>query len=309
VTRTATLLLCALFSVTGRALAQASQGDEWLKKPVDDKTFQAFLPFFAYDKTAPFEVKALEKDVLDGIPREHLSYLSTPGQRVTARIYHAAGSAGRQLGWIVFLHGGGASGKDGPGNRFLASFFARSGWSVLSIDMQYFGERQTDLLTQFTEGEKHDRLYNQPAAYLAFVAQTVKDAGRALDYLVKERAADPKRIALVGFSRGAQLATIVGGADKRFVAVGLLYDGHFDALETNHLAAACPANYIGRISPRPLLMVNGTQDTDFYRDVSVLPLQKLARNPKLMLWAETGHSVPPADMMPQITKWLEDNVK
>jgi hypothetical protein len=56
-------------------------------------------------------------------------------------------------------------------------------------------------------------------------------------------------------------------------------------------------------------MVNGTQDTDFYRDVSVLPLQKLAKSPKLMLWAETGHSVPPADLMPQITKWLEDNVK
>jgi dienelactone hydrolase len=290
-------------------LAQASAGDEWLTKPVDDQTFRGFLPFFRYDQALPFDVRILEPDEQDGIAREHLSFQSTPGQRVTARIFRATIAAGGRPGWVVLLHGGTAAGKDNPSTRYLGGFLARAGWNVLAIDMQYFGDRKTDLLTQFTEAEKHERLYNQPAAHLAWVAQTVKDGGRAFDFLVQERGADPKRIALMGFSRGAQMALLLGGADPRFVAVAALYGGHFDAFETGHLPAACPANYIGRIAPRPLLMVNGTQDTDFFREVSVLPLQKLARNPRELIWVETGHTVPPMSVMPQVSGWLQRAVK
>jgi hypothetical protein len=32
------------------------------------------------------------------------------------------------------------------------------------MDLQYFGERSTQLLTTFSEQEKHDKLYNQPPA-------------------------------------------------------------------------------------------------------------------------------------------------
>ena len=129
------------------------------------------------------------------------------------------------------------------------------------------------------------------------------------DWLVAERKADPKRIALVGFSRGAEVGIVVGAAERRLAAVVSLYGGHFDALETGHLPAACPANYIGRISPRPLLMVNGTQDTDFDRATTVLPLQKLARKPNQFIWVETGHTVPPADTMADIIRWLAEKVK
>ena len=306
--RTSFLVLFVAFLRAAPIAGQAATGDEWLKKPVDDRTFQAFLPFFAYDKSVPFDVRRLERDEVDGLAREHVGFQSTPGQRVTARIYKAA-TVGTRPGWIVYLHGGGALGKDGASTAFLAGYFAKAGWNVLAIDMLHFGERKTDVLTQFTEPEKHDRLYNQPAAYLAWVSQTVKDAGRSVDFLVKEQGADPARIVVLGFSRGAQMASVVGAAEKRFAAVVMLYGGHFDGFETQHLPAACPANYIGRISPRPLLMLNGTQDTDFQRETAVLPLQRLAGNPHSFLWAETGHSVPPVQLMPQVTKWIAENVK
>jgi dipeptidyl aminopeptidase/acylaminoacyl peptidase len=89
------------------------------------------------------------------------------------------------------------------------------------------------------------RLYSNAPLYLHWVAQTVKDAGRAFDFLVNERGADSTRVVLVGFSRGAVVSTIIGAADPRFRAVALLYAGHYLANETRaHLPAACPANYI-----------------------------------------------------------------
>ena len=90
----------------------------------------------------------------------------------------------------------------------------------------------------------------------------------------------------------------------------MLYGGHFDALERGHLPAACPANYIGRISPRPLLMINGTHDTDMIKEISVEPLQRLARPPKLILWAETGHqSSLTEEHRSSLLRWLQDSLK
>ncbi len=134
--------------------------------------------------------------------------------------------------------------------------------------------------------------------------------GRTFDFLVDEKNIDPKKIALIGISRGAITGTIVGGADRRFAAVVLMYGGHFDALERQHLPAACPANYIGRISPRPLLMINGIEDTDMIKETSVAPLQRLAKKPMLFLWNEGGHrGLPPDEQWPTLLQWFKDSLK
>ncbi len=88
-----------------------------------------------------------------------------------------------------------------------------------------------------------------------------------------------------------------------------LPQAHFDALERGHLAAACPANYIGRISPRPLLMINGTHDTDHVKETSAEPLYRLAKPPKLILWADTGHQLPTEEHRAALLKWLRENLK
>lgn len=250
-----------------------------------------------------------ERDELEGVARERLSFQSTPGQRVTALIYRATGTANDRR-WIVLLHGGTAPGKDAPAFRYAGTFFARAGWNVLALDMLHYGERRTDLVPVMTTSELVGRLYSNAPLYLEWVAQTVKDAGRALDFLVRERAADPARIVLVGVSRGAVISTIIGGADPRFNAVALLYGGHYLALETApHLPAACPANYVGRISPRPVLMINGTEDNLFLRESSVLPLQRLAKEPKTQRWQETGHMGMFREDLPQVASWLRERVK
>jgi dipeptidyl aminopeptidase/acylaminoacyl peptidase len=291
------------------AIAQAPAADAWLAKPVDDQTFQTYLDFFAYDKKLPLDLRVIDTEEKDGVKREHLSFQSTRGVRVFAHFYRPAAAASRQWPSVILLHGGGPAGKDNPGIQLLAPLIARGGTNVLAIDMPNFGERGTDLLTTFTEQEKHDRLYNQPSVYLGWVTQTVKDVSRAFDLLVEQRGADARRIAVIGMSRGAIVAAIAGASDRRLGAVAMLYGGHFDALERGHLPAACPANYIGRISPRPLLMINGTRDTDMIKETSVEPLQRLAKQPKLILWTETGHQLPTEEHRSALLRWLQESLK
>lgn len=302
------LLAGAAMALTATAQEQGA-ADAWLARPVDDHTFQTYLDFFAYDKKLPFDLRVIDKEEKEGVRKEHLSFQSTRGVRVFANFYRPAATASRQWPAVILLHGGGPAGKENPAITQFAPLLTRGGWNVLAIDMQHFGERSTDLLTTFTDPEKHERLYNQPPAYLAWVTQTVKDVSRSLDLLVEQRDADPKRITLIGFSRGAIVATIAGGADRRLAAVALFYGGHFDALERGHLPAACPANYIGRISPRPLLMINGVHDTDMIKETSVEPLQRLAKQPKLILWAETGHQAPTEEQRSALLRWLQENLK
>jgi dienelactone hydrolase len=306
-------VLCALIaaaSFTGSLRAQTPLSDEWQRAPVDDRTFQGFLQFFAYDRNLPFNGRVGAQDTLEGVDRERLTFQSTPDQRVTALIYRATGSSGESRRWILLLHGGAAAGKDIPAIQYAGTLFARAGWNVLAIDMLHYGERKTDLVPVITTSDLVARLYGNPPVYLQWVSQTVKDAGRSYDFLVRERGADPERIVLLGASRGAVVSMIVGGADPRFKAVALLYPGHYLAGETiAHLPAACPANYLGRISPRPVLMINGTEDNLFLRESSVLPLQRLAKEPKTVLWFETGHMGNFRQDLPQVANWLREHMR
>jgi dienelactone hydrolase len=204
---------------------------------------------------------------------------------------------------VILVHGGVARGKDGPGTVNLARVIARAGWSVLAVDMLYFGERDTGLFETFSNPEKAERLYTRQGLFLDWVTQTVKDVGRAYDVLV-DRGVDASRIVYVGVSRGGQMALIAGGADKRLAGVAALIAGHFDAIENGHRSAACPANYIGRISPRPLLMINGNHDADYDKERSVLPLQALAVEPREFHWNDGGHTLPPESTAATLLDWL-----
>ena len=305
-----TALVAAGAPVQSARGQEPARGDQWLSHPVDDHTFRTFLDFFTYDHQTPFATQTLDSVEQEGVRREHVSFQSTLGIRVTGYFYRTVAPGARGGAAVVLLHGGSAPGKDVPYTAAVAQLLGRAGFDVLSIDMPYFGERRTDLFTTFTEQEKHDRLYNQPPAYLAWVTQIVKDVGRSLDWLVAERAVDPRRIGIVGISRGAVEAVIAAGADARFAALVMIYGGHFDALETSHLAAACPANYIGHISPRPILMINGTRDNDFVRESSVAPLYRLARAPKEILWAEGGHQgVPTEEQQTGMLQWMRERLR
>ena len=263
------------------------QTDQWLDQPVDDATFGTYLEFFAYDADLPFELKVLSVSNEDGIGVEHIAFQSTPGETVYANYYMASTAPPGTRPQLILVHGGLRAGKENL--SAAAERFVRGGFDAIAIDMPYFGERDTGLLKSFSELDKHEALYNQKSTYLEWVVQLVKDVGRTFDLLVDHYGADPERIAYFGFSRGAQAGFIVVGAEQRFAAAALAYGGHFDRSETGHLAAACPANYIARIAPRPLWLLNGTLDGDYDRALSVEPLVRHAGEPSDVNWVDTGH--------------------
>lgn len=294
--------------LTCNAQAQDRPKDEWLTKPVDDQTYQAYLDFFAYDSNLDFNVRVLGSEETEGLLREHISFQSTPGEQVFAHLYRLSSLELKGAPAIIALHGGSGSAKEAAYFTRVVEVIVRAGWAVLAIDMKYFGERRTDLLQTFSEVEKHDRLYNQESTYLDWMIQTVKDVSRSYDFLVKEREVDPNRIALLGFSRGAVVSFIAGAVETRLAGVVALHGGHFDRSEDGHLPAACPANYIGRISPRPILMINGERDNDFFKEASVLPLQKLAKQPYHFRWNDTGHAVLTEQDDAVMIQWLRENI-
>jgi dienelactone hydrolase len=304
------IVFAGLFLITVGLVAQERATDQWLSKPVDDSTYQTYVDFFSYDETLPFETKVISSEENEGIVREHLSFESTPGVRVFADYYTSSGASAADEPALIVLHGGSAAGKDAGYVEYLVELFVRAGFRALAIDMQYFGERSTDLLTTFTEEDKHEHLYNRPSVYLSWIVQTTKDVSRSFDFLVREKRVVPERIGLFGISRGAQVAMIAGAVERRLAAVLLLHGGHFDRFETGHLPAACPANYIGRISPRPLLMLNGTRDTDYDMAASIEPLYELAREPKQIFWVVDGdHMAMEEEHRSAMVKWLRQNVK
>lgn len=302
-------LLCVIALAASGRLAAAEAGDAWLARPVDDRTFKTYIEFFTYDARLPLDVRAGKPEEEDGLVRERLTFQSTPGVRVPAVLSRSSAAGAGKRAAVILLHGGGPLGKDNPNAVSMAALLARAGFLVLAIDLPYFGERATDLLTTFSEEEKHQKLYNQPSAYLAWLTQSAKDVRRSYDLLVEERGADPGRIALLGISRGGIVASIVGALETRAAAVVLLFTGHFDALEKGHLPSACPANYIGRIAPRPLLMINAKQDSDMVKDRAVEPLYKLAKQPKEIVWTEGGHGFIAEEHRAALVQWLREKLR
>jgi len=299
--------ICAtMLAAAPRARAQDAapdtRTDAWLSQPVDDATFRTYLDFFTYNANLPFNAVIGEVVTQEGVTREHVTFQSTSGMQVTAYVYRPASPSAVSRGGIIYLHGGSARGKEtGAG---VKTTMALDGWTVLSIDLLHYGERRTDVLTTYANEEKAERLYNEPATYLAFVEQTAKDARRGYDFLVQEHGLDPNRILLVGHSRGGVLSSIVGAVETRFAGVVLMHPGHFGLGVQSHQAAACPANYIGRISPRPVIMFQTTADSYFLPESTIRPLVALARDPVDVHWGDGPHGFMSEDDMAELLAWL-----
>ena len=138
------------------------------------------------------------------------------------------------------------------------------------------------------------RIFSLGAAYLAQLADV-----------------DQRRIAMIVTSFAVPFGVLAAAEDQRFQNVGLIYGaGDLDsvleanvALQPRFLRRAAawlaeelygelePTRYVGRIAPRPLVMVNGVDDP-VIPVRAVQALYSAAREPKLLIWMPTGHLSP-----------------
>ncbi len=147
----------------------------------------------------------------------------------------------------------------------------------------------------------------------AAVIEAVGMSFDALEYLVSRSDVDTSRVTVLGASFGAPFAVIVAALDRRAKALVLLYGAGDvgDVLEWNLrgdipssflrkpagwaigtlTAPFEPMAYIGRVSPRPFLMVNGRFDETIPARY-VERLYGRAGEPKDIVWIESRHMEP-----------------
>jgi hypothetical protein len=135
----------------------------------------------------------------------------------------------------------------------------------------------------------------------------------AASYLLRQPDADPHRLAAIGASLGVPFAAAWAASDPRVAAVALAYGGGdlgvlFDAglrgrfrpawlrrvlagTAARLLAPLEPTRTVGRIAPRPVLLVGSAWDERIPRR-SVDALIAAAREPKSVVWFASRHILP-----------------
>jgi dienelactone hydrolase len=193
-------------------------------------------------------------------------------------------------------------------------------WLVVALDYPYRGKKSGLGRAEF--------LASVPAMRRA-VLDTVPAGMLVLDYLSRRRDVDPDRIVLAGGSLGALFVPALAAADDRVSAVaiffgagdlGKLIDANLELpwplkpgvswLGSVIVSPLEPLKYVGRIHPRPVFMLNGTDDPTMPEDCS-RALHEAAQEPKTVCWLSLGHvSVHSPEFHAQVVgeflAWLRD---
>jgi fermentation-respiration switch protein FrsA (DUF1100 family) len=147
-------------------------------------------------------------------------------------------------------------------------------------------------------------------------------------YLYTRDDVDPDRVTVLGASIGAPLAVAAAATDRRIAGVALVHGGGdikgmlagvlepawtvplASRLIALGLAPLEPTRYAGMIAPRPLLMLNATDDEMIPRK-SALALYHSARRPKHLVWYKTRHVALSErgvinDLLDEVLAWMRE---
>jgi cephalosporin-C deacetylase-like acetyl esterase len=281
----------------------------------DAPTWDALRAVYDYDASAALEANVAEATDAGAWTEQRLSFNSADGLRVPAVLFRPKDI--EKPPCVLFLHGYGGS-KDNA--RFAATLMIPQGFAVFAIDARLHGERAEAGRTLLSvEG-----LAGQDRPMVA----TVIDNRRALDYLQTREDLDAERTVVMGVSMGGMLGGVLAGVDERVDAAALIVAGgswSVLAATSEHPSAVRlreagltgeaiarmtyvmdPANFVGHVAPRPLLMVNGLGDRIIPRECAVA-LHEAASDPREIIWFEGGHVNVPPDTIQTIVQWLVDN--
>ncbi len=178
---------------------------------------------------------------------------SSRGDRVHGRLWLPAEPAECPL--VLLQHGAGGS-TESPYLEAAGGRWAQQGAAVASIDFPLHGARADHKLAERLVGSLSPGAQgNDRRLVTEFARQAVIDLERALDALSTLPEIDAGRVAYAGFSLGAIVGAAFCALDSRPGAAALALGGAGLAPED-----VDPGRYVGRIAPRPLLLVNAEDD-------------------------------------------------
>jgi dienelactone hydrolase len=218
------------------------------------------------------EFNGIKSDRVPGIlylPKDN------PSKRPAVLLQYGSGGH-KQVDYIVQL-----------GRQFVAHGFA-----VLTIDAPGRGERKSK------NQKRVDWLFSNEGRELFL--QYCGDYSRAIDFLAARADLDAERIGYVGISWGAITGVTFVGHEPRIKAmVSMVGGGNFLGLAgafSEHPAGSDgqssvridPVHHVGRIAPRPLLLLNVTRDQLVPRPFAEA-LHRAAGEGARVEWLETDH--------------------
>jgi dienelactone hydrolase len=179
----------------GRAETAAERRAEFLKLIDRPK-----VPLAASVEAAP---------IADGLVQESLGFTAEEGERVPGIVIRQPTSGRRPV--VVALHGTGGNAK---GQIPLLKQLAAKGFLAVAIDGRYHGARTKSGSGSAEYSEAILRTYRTGKGH-PFLYDTVWDILRLIDYLETRPDVDPKRIGLIGFSKGGMETYLAAAADPR----------------------------------------------------------------------------------------------
>jgi uncharacterized protein len=239
-----------------------------------------------------------ERKVRGKVAVTEMVYPSNGPDNVTGFVVRALAPEPRPAG-IVFAHGGHRSASD-----FLpdATALAARGAVALTIDSPFVRSEDKKIREGTADLEP---------TYETMV-QYVQDLLRGLDILVDQFGADPERLAIVGYSMGAQPAALAAALDPRVRALvlmaGLAHPSGLpsDPHEQELFGAIDTIDYVDNLAPTRLLLQGAEYDSVIsHREMELL--ERAASEPKEIRWYDADH-----DLGPQATRdrraWLMEQL-
>jgi len=266
--------------------------------------------FYEYDHEFPLEPRVdLIEDAFD-YSLQHVTYSSTHGQSVTG-LLSLPKRAGEPAPVVLFLHGIRDS-KSDDYMEFGNHVFLQHGYAVFRIDAANHGERiRYDYELDLTDGF--------PYWSRDVIIQTVFDLRRAVDFLATRPEIDADRIGYFGASFGGFIGVVFVGVDKRIKApVIALAGGGLNFLfgakavlpsVDEFLSVIEPLNFVDKIAPRPLLMINAKRDKTV-PPISTKWLYAYAEEPKHIIWYDSSHhELPREQAFGEAVKWFDRHLE
>lgn len=297
---------------TTLALLLAFTASGCVQEPVKEAPRPERNPF-AYDPTKPLAPQVSE-------PTESLGLRSIRFEIQGARervpgILTVPNGADVKPPVILLLHGMGGRKED---LRPVAVMASAAGYATVAIDAPLHGERSVEGKAMIDPDARLTRQH---------WIEGVIDWRRTIDYLQARNDIDAKRLVVLGTSMGGMMATLLAGSDERVsAAVILIAGGDWLTLlkESSHKSVAIfrnkpeeevarlveeymadidPTIWIAKISPRPVLLINGTKD-DIIPRASAEALINAAKEPKEVYWDAVGHTISPMRLA-TILDWIK----
>ncbi len=263
--------------------------------------------YYDYDPTFPLEDSVRVEQETDQFTLYYVTYRSFHEAIVTG-VLSIPQNVPAPMPAIIFLHGIGDNKQADymeVGNRY----FVQAGYAVLRIDIANHGDRKI-----------HDYKYDFVSGYRYWtrdiIAQTVFDLRRGIDFLKTRAEIDSRRIGFFGISLGGIIGTVFCAVDQRIkvpvitlagggLHLAFKFKAFTDATKI-YFSIIDPINFVARIAPRPLLMLNASKD-EIVPPFTTKAMFKKAKQPKKIIWYPTKHREVPLDQaFPEGIKWFRE---